>query len=33
MMISGKTSGYEVKGMSGVGARLLLGYLLAQEAR
>jgi len=29
MMISGKTSGYDVKGMSGVGARLLLGYLLA----
>jgi leucyl aminopeptidase len=28
MMISGKTSGYQVKGMSGVGARLLLGYLL-----
>jgi leucyl aminopeptidase len=29
MMMSGKTSGYDVKGMSGVGARLLLGYVLA----
>ena len=28
MMISEKTSGYAVKGMSGVGARLLLGYVL-----
>ena len=28
MMMSDKTSGYAVKGMSGVGARLLLGYVL-----
>ncbi len=29
MMMSDKTSGYAVKGMSGVGARLLLGYVLS----
>ena len=28
MMMSDKTSGYAVKGMSGVGARLLLGYVV-----
>lgn len=31
MMISDKTKGYAVKGMSGIGARLLLGYVLAEQ--